>query len=138
ARRAWINSGYPEERIRVCPLGIDPQLFGEPATPLSFRTQSGRPVLDYRVRFLNVSELGPRKNLIGLLHAWLDATREDDDAILVLKLGRYAPGWFELLLQQIRKLEQETGRHFVDSAPVEMLFDILPDADMPRLFAIST
>ncbi|HVB63401.1 MAG TPA: hypothetical protein VNE17_01635 [Nitrolancea sp.] len=138
SRRAWIHGGFPEERIRLCPLGINPQLFGQPVKPLSFRTQSGRLVLDVGARFLNVSELGPRKNIVGLLHAWLDATREDDDAILILKLGRYASGWFELLMQQMRQLEQETGRHFMDAAPVEMLFDLLPDAEMPRLFAVGT
>jgi glycosyltransferase involved in cell wall biosynthesis len=138
SRRAWIDSGFPEERVRLSPEGINPHLFAKPVAPLTFRTQAGRPVLDFRARFLNVSELGPRKNIVGLLHAWLDATREDDDAILILKLGRYAPGWFELMLQQMRKLEQETGRHFVDAAPVEMLFDLLSDADMPRLFAVGT
>ena len=138
SRAAWSASGFPEERIRVSPLGVNPQLFGQPVVPFSFRTQSGRPVSDYRTRFLNVSEIGPRKNLIGLLRAWLTATREDDDAILILKLGRYASGWFELLMMQMRRLEQETGRRFVDAAPVETLFDLLPDADMPRLFAVAT
>jgi glycosyltransferase involved in cell wall biosynthesis len=138
SRRAWVESGLPEYRIRLCPLGINPRIFSRPVTPLAFRTQLGRPVLDFGARFLNVSELGPRKNIVGLLHAWLDATREDDDAILILKLGRYAPGWFELLMLQMRSLEQETGRHFIDAAPVEMLFDLLPDADMPRLFAVGT
>ncbi|HEX3722211.1 MAG TPA: hypothetical protein VHV31_05440 [Nitrolancea sp.] len=138
SRTAWIASGLPEERIRVSPLGINPHLFGQPVVPLSFRTQSGRPIVDYRARFLNVSEIGPRKNLVGLLRAWLDATREDDDAILILKLGRYAPGWFELMMMQMRRLEAETGRRFLDAAPVEMLFDLLPDAEMPRLFAVAT
>ena len=138
SRRAWINSGYPKERIRLCPLGINPHIFAQPVMPLSFRTQSGRPVLDFGVRFLNVSELGPRKNIVGLLHAWLDATREDDDAILILKLSRNSPGWFELLMLQMRTLERETGRYFIDAAPVEMLFDLLPDTEMPRLFAVGT
>ena len=138
SRRAWLNSGMPDDRLRVSPLGINSDLYGKHAEPLVFRTQAGRPVLDYTTRFLNVSELGPRKNIVGLMHAWLDATREDDDAILVLKLGRYAPGWFELLLLQMRQLEDATGRRFADAAPVEMLLDLLPDDQMPRLFAVGT
>jgi glycosyltransferase involved in cell wall biosynthesis len=138
SRQAWLNSGMPDERLRVVPLGINPHLYGKPVEPLAFRTQAGRPVLDYPTRFLNVSELGPRKNIVGLLHAWLDATREHDDAILILKLGRYAPGWFELLLLQMRQLEDSTGRRFADAAPVEMLLDLLPDDEMPRLFAAGT
>ncbi|HEX5441211.1 MAG TPA: hypothetical protein VFW76_10025 [Ktedonobacterales bacterium] len=138
SRQAWLNGGMLDERLRVSPLGINPALYGEPAEPLVFRTQAGRPVLDDTTRFLNVSELGPRKNIVGLLHAWLDATRENDDAILILKLGRYAPGWFELLLLQMRQLEDKTGRRFADAAPVEMLLDMLPDSEMPRLFAVGT
>ncbi|HVX31304.1 MAG TPA: glycosyltransferase [Nitrolancea sp.] len=138
SRQAWLNSGMPDERLRVVPLGINPRLYGQAVEPLTFRTQAGRPVLDYTTRFLNVSELGPRKNIVGLLHAWLDATRDDDDAILILKLGRYTPGWFELMLLQMRQLEDSTGRRFADAAPVEMLLDLLPDAEMPRLFAVGT
>jgi len=138
SRQTWLNSGMPDERLRVSPLGINPHMYGNPVEPLTFRTQAGRPVLDYTTRFLNVSELGPRKNIVGLLHAWLDATRDDDDAILILKLGRYAPGWFELLLLQMRQLEAETGRRFANAAPVEMLLDLLPDTEMPRLFAVGT
>lgn len=138
ARDAWIASGYPADRIRVCPEGVDPALFGPDVSSLPLATSSGRLVADFRTRFLNVSEIGPRKNLTGLLRAWLQSTRSDDDAILILKLGRYVPERLELWQQQLRGAEREVGRHFVDAAPVEVQFDLMPDALMPRLYAAAT
>ena len=29
SRQAWIAGGMPPDRIRLCPLGIDPVLYGE-------------------------------------------------------------------------------------------------------------
>lgn len=138
SRAAWVRSGLPEERLRVSPLGVDVGLYGAPAEPLPLRLDTGELASDRRVRFLNVSDLGPRKNLLGLLHAWLLATSASDDAVLVIKLGRYAPGWFELLRSQIAELEREVGRSFADAAPVHFLFDLLADAEMPRLYASAT
>ena len=85
-----------------------------------------------------MSELGPRKNLVGLLRAWLLATRQDDDAILILKLGQSGPSNPDEFIQQVRAIEQETGRSFSQAAQVEMLFSVLGDRDMPRLYVLAT
>lgn len=138
SRRAWVDSGLPEERIEVCPLGINPELFGGGVKPLDLCTQAGRRVSEVRTRFLNVSELGPRKNLIGLLHAWLLATNVSDDALLILKLAQPSQGWLDLLLAQMRQLEQRVDRRFSQAAPIEFLFDLLADREMPRLYAAAT
>lgn len=138
SRDSWEASGFTAERIRVCPLGVDPQLYGNDVAPLKRSTESGRLVSAFRTRFLNVSELGPRKNIVGLLHAWLLATRRDDDAILILKLGQYTPGWLRLLKRRIRRLESQIGRVLEDAAPVELMLEVLPDAAMPCLFAAAT
>jgi glycosyltransferase involved in cell wall biosynthesis len=138
SRQAWLASGFPATRLVTCPLGINPETFGGPTEPLTILTQGDTPITGYRVRFLNLSELGPRKNLIGLLRTWLLATRRDDDAILLVKLGRYAPGWFESLLVDLRQVERQAGNSFDLAAPVEFLFDLLPDGDLPRLYATAT
>ena len=80
SRRAWLATGFPPDRLRICPLGIDADRFGQEVEALALRTEAGLPVAQYGTRFLNVSELGPRKNLTGLLRAWLIATTADDDA----------------------------------------------------------
>jgi glycosyltransferase involved in cell wall biosynthesis len=99
SRRAWIESGAPEDRIRLCPLGVDPLAFGGAVDPLPLRLPTGVPISSYRVRFLNVSAISPRKNLAGLMRAWLRATNRDDDAVLILKLTAYGPG----LLTYVRR-----------------------------------
>lgn len=70
----------PPHRIRVCPLGVDSDVFAPSAEALTPRQP--------RTQFLNISEFGPRKNLGGLLRAWMDAMRPDDDALLTIKTGR--------------------------------------------------
>jgi glycosyltransferase involved in cell wall biosynthesis len=138
SRAAWLASGVPDERIRVCPEGVDPAVFGRKMAALRLATETGRPISSFRARFLNVSEVGPRKNIEGLLRAWLMATRQDDDAILILKLGRHVPGRLQPLVQQIRSVERSVGRSFNDAAPVEILFDLLAEPAMPRLYTAAT
>jgi glycosyltransferase involved in cell wall biosynthesis len=138
SREAWVASGFPAERIRLCPLGVDPSRFHPDTVPLDLGDRRGRPVRDYRVRVLNVSEAGPRKNLVGLLRAWIRATARQDDAILVMKLGRGIPGWTLRLFHDLALAERSLGKTRHAAAPV--LFDdrVLGDADMPRLFALAT
>ncbi len=138
SRDAWVASGVPESQLRVCPQGVDSELFGTHVRPLRLFTESGRAIESFATRFLNVSELGPRKNLVGLLRAWLLATRQDDDAILILKLGQSGLSNPDEFIQQVRAIEQETGRSFSQAAQVEMLFSVLGDRDMPRLYAMAT
>jgi hypothetical protein len=90
--KAWANSGVPEERLRISPLGVDGQFFSAPAEPLPLTTTEGRPVACYRTRFLNIAELRPRKNHLGLLRSWIRATKRDDDAVLLLKVSVFQAG----------------------------------------------
>jgi glycosyltransferase involved in cell wall biosynthesis len=138
SRRAWINSGMPAQHMRLCPLGINPSLFRTPVPALELYGANGELLNQHRVRFLNVSELRPRKNLLGLLRAWIKATSPEDDAVLLIKLGCYEPGAWELFRDQLNVLEQHIGKTLDQAAPVHFLYDILPDADMPRLYAAAT
>ncbi|MCC6792009.1 MAG: glycosyltransferase, partial [Thermomicrobiales bacterium] len=85
SRQAWLDSGAPEERLRVCPLGVRGELFGGAHEPWPVTLSNGRSIGSYRHRFLNISAWDGRKNLDGLLTAWLKATRATDDAALLLK-----------------------------------------------------
>lgn len=138
SREAWLASGYPAERIRVCPLGVDVYLFSGAADALDIRTASGRPIAGFRSRFLNVSELGPRKNLDGLLEAWMLATTPADDAVLIVKLSRYRPDMFDIVRRRIEAVERQVGRRIEDAAPVEMLFGMFDDHQMPGLYAAAS
>jgi glycosyltransferase involved in cell wall biosynthesis len=138
SRQAWVAGGMPEDQIRLCPLGVDADLYGPPAVPLPLRRDNGVPVAEYRTRFLNVSAIGSRKNVTGLMRAWMRATSRDDDAILILKIGYYYPGDYAFMRAQIAEAERQLGRRIVDAAPIHGLFDILPVASMPRLYAAAT
>jgi glycosyltransferase involved in cell wall biosynthesis len=138
SRQAWVRSGVSEERIRICPLGIDAARYSTPVEPLDLVLQDGTPVSRYRVRFLNVSELGGRKNLPGLLCAWMAATHPRDDAILMLKTGAWSPGTMEMFQWQLRVCEKKAGKKLSEAAPVLFVRDIYRDADMPRLYAAAS
>jgi glycosyltransferase involved in cell wall biosynthesis len=138
SRRAWIGGGMPAERIRLCPLGINPTLFSGSLAPLPLRRANGERLDRYRVRLLNVSELGPRKNLVGLLRVWLRATTRVDDAVLVIKLGCFQPGFVDVFAQRLRRLQEQLGKRFDQAAPVHIVSELFSDADMPRLYAAAT
>ncbi len=107
----------PPHRIRACPLGVDASTFA----PRLEAAGAGQP----RTRFLNVSEYSSRKNLDGLLRAWIEATRTDDDAILTIKSGRSLR--FEYLPVGLER-----------AAPVRILRRTLADSEMPALYRKAT
>lgn len=138
SRQAWLNSGVPEEKLRICPLGVSTAFLRDGVPPLKLQGESGRNLNDYRIRFLNVSEIGPRKNLRGLLTAWLRATTPADDAVLVLKLGAYQPGSSSGALLALQAAEHDAGKAMDQAARIHFHNALFPDADLPRLFAFAT
>jgi len=138
SRRAWIEGGMPEERIRLCPLGIDPERFNGAAEPLPLVLPDGTPVCTYRVRFLNVSEMNARKNIPGLLRTWMRATNAGDDAILILKLGYGDQAQLRTFRSQIEALRLESGKTLAEAARVHFVYDVYADSEMPRLYRAAT
>ena len=138
SRRCWIESGVPEEKMRLCPLGADFDLFAPGAKPFPAATPGGRPAGSFRLRFLNIAESNDRKNLAGLLRAWISATNAADDAVLILKAGFYAPGSREKFDRQLREAEQGLGKRLAEAAPVILLEALLAPEEMPRVYAMAT
>jgi glycosyltransferase involved in cell wall biosynthesis len=142
SKRAWMAGGVPEQRLRLCPLGVDPGRFHPGVEPLDLRGERGRSVLEYKTRFLNVSEFisAPRKNILGLLRVWIKATSANDDAVLILKLGGYRHRWWrpDKFLRALKRIEGEIGKRRKEAAPVVFYNQVLSDSQMPSLYATAT
>jgi glycosyltransferase involved in cell wall biosynthesis len=133
SEEAWVRSGMPPHRIRLCPLGVDPGLFAQEHAPLPLTTADGQPAARYRTRFLNVSQIGPRKNISGLLQAWIEATSATDNAVLILKTDSAAA-----YRREAACAESEAGKRLIAAAPVIHLQQTFGAAEMPRLYAAAT
>ena len=48
-REAWRTSGVPEDKLRVCGLGIDAELFARPVAPLPLTDHTGRAVRPFAI-----------------------------------------------------------------------------------------
>jgi glycosyltransferase involved in cell wall biosynthesis len=136
--QAWLASGYPRDKLRTCPLGTDVDRFGPDSEPLPLLAPGGRPVADYRMRVLNVSEPLPRKNLAGLVRAWIRATSADDDAILIIKVGPADREGTSALFRQLAIMGQTLGRSREQAAPILFVNRLLAEEEMPRLYAAAT
>ncbi len=136
SRQAWMARGHPEERLRICPLGVDPApVIG---APLALTDRRGRPVSGYRRRILNVSDFIPRKNVDGLLRVWLRATRADDDAVLIVKLGKGSPESRAAIDALFARTEQAVGRRWDEAAAVAVVDRRLTEEEMDGLFHAAT
>jgi glycosyltransferase involved in cell wall biosynthesis len=138
SRSAWLAASFPDERIRLCPLGIDPDRFHPDVEPLPLADRRGLRVSERRTRVLNVSEFGPRKNVLALLRVWITVTTERDDAILIVKLHPLAPAQALTFMRDLDAVERAIGKGRPDAAPVLFCDQVLADADMPRLFGAAT
>ena len=136
-REAWVRSGVEESRVRVCPLGVGGEYFSQTVEPLALWSLDGRPVSSFTTRFLNIAELRPRKNHIGLLRTWIRATRAEDDAVLILKCTS-TPSLFDLFGADLADMQAEIGRSFTEAAPVILLTSLMSDEEMRGLYHTAT
>ena len=138
SREAWLAGGHPSARIRTCPLGVDVERFHPAEPPLELSRAGGRPVADYRVRVLNVSDPQPRKNLVGLVRTWITATSADDDAILILKLSPATRQSTATLFRRLAIMEHQLGRSMRQAAPIQFVDRLLTEPEMPGLYTAAT
>lgn len=136
--RAWVDSGVPRHMLRICPLGVDSARFAAPVEPAPLIVPDGRPVSSFRSRFLNIGELRPRKNHIGLLRAWVKATHRDDNAVLIVKASVFQSRVLPEFQADVTHMQQQEGRALADAAPVLMLTSALPGEMIRSLYAAST
>lgn len=122
--RTYVASGVPADRVRVVPLGVDPDRFRPGLDPLPLRTTKA-------VKLLFVGGTIHRKGFDALLAAYRRAFTAADDVCLVVKemgAGTFYRG---------QTAEALVAAHRADPvAPeVEYLTTDLAEAEVPRLYA---
>lgn len=81
----FVKSGIPENKVAVCAIPVDlTNLVAK--MPRGLDTYTDDNIIGFKHRFLHVSEYIDRKNVNGLLKAWVEETKPEDDACLILKL----------------------------------------------------
>jgi glycosyltransferase involved in cell wall biosynthesis len=142
SKQAWIASGIPEEHLRLCPCGVDSGRFRPGVEPLKLGLRRGRRVLEYKTRFLNVSDFisAPRKNILGMLRVWINATSAADDAVLILKLSgyRYRWWWPDRFKRALSAIERQIGKSRRKAAPIIFYDQVLTESQMPNLYSAAT
>ena len=137
-REAWVGSGVPDARVRVSPLGVKPDQFLAPAPPLHLVHPNGRAISDFAHRFLHVAELRPRKNHLGLLRVWIQATKPTDDAILIVKGSVFQPRAVPQFVADVTEMQRRLGRTLAECAPVLFMMGTLPEAQLQSLYRTAT
>lgn len=138
SRQAWLEAGHPDDRLKVCPPGIHVHPGDEADPPRNILAPSGRPIADYRVRILNISDFIARKNIDGLLRVWLRATNASDDAILILKLGKGGPTLKQEFAHLLQQTARVVGRRFEEAAPIAALMGRYDEAGISTLYQLAT
>ncbi len=77
-RRVYVDSGVAPDKVKIVPLGIDPQKFHPAVAPLKLNTKKS-------FKFLFVGGTIRRKGPDLLLQAYLDTFTAADDVCLVIK-----------------------------------------------------
>ncbi len=118
------------DKLEVCPVPLNiKKLFGADAE-FKMMGYGGVDILkEYKHVFLNVSENIPRKNIEGLVRAWIDETKPEDNACLVLKLSSNFAFKLEFFGEKLRELIKEKK-----CAPIYFLGDFLSDKQMLALY----
>jgi glycosyltransferase involved in cell wall biosynthesis len=126
----FARSGIPEERLRVLGGTMDFDSFAPGAEPWPLDAPDGSFV------FLTNFDFSERKGWKQLLHGWAKAFDRTDDVCLVLKTGSFYVDDAAVEQRIDEFLRTELGIAGLESlAPVRLMYDRLPVAAMPRLYA---
>jgi len=140
---AWTDSGVAADRVRISPLAADGAFFSQPAeattmtVPLA-NSPMGRPLSTYTYRFLNIAELRPRKNLLGILRTWIRTTKRTDDAVLLIKSMSFEDDNRRAFVEDLQRMQLQLGRTLQDAAPVIAIGGVMNDEQLRSLYCSAT
>lgn len=121
-KRCYVESGVPEEKIRVVPLGVHEAMLSPPAPePFPLATRK-------RFRFLFVGGTILRKGIDLLIDAYVREFSPDDDVCLVVK--DFGVGSFyrnQTYDHFIRELQRQPGTPAIEYLSDELTSEALRD-----------
>lgn len=134
AKSGKDNFRISPDKLEVCPIPLN---IGKILTEPTNSTLMGFDGLDFAKEFkhvfLNVSENIPRKNIEGLIRAWVQETKPEDNACLLLKLNSNFAFKLEFFGQKLKEL---IGNR--KCAPIYFLADFLTENQMLGLYRTCT
>ncbi|MBM3883076.1 MAG: glycosyltransferase, partial [Verrucomicrobia bacterium] len=122
-RRVYVDSGIDPAKVKVVPLGIDPDRFHPDVAPIALPTQKS-------YRFLFVGGTIRRKGPDLLLQAYLETFTDADDVCLVIKdFGGQSVYQGQTIEAQIRAAQNQPH-----APEILYLNDELPPEALPSLY----
>jgi glycosyltransferase involved in cell wall biosynthesis len=123
-RDCYVASGWPAERVRVVPVGVDGHLFKLGVPPLPLPTQK-------RFKFLFVGGTIWRKGPDVLLNAYLSAFSVQDDVCLIIKgMGEDTFYQGQTATERIRQAQSRP-----EAPEIIHLTENMAPRDLPQLYA---
>ena len=124
-RETYLAAGVPPERVHVTPLGFDPAVYNPRVEPL--------PVSDpQRCIFLFVGGMVDRKNVRGVVEAYLATFKVTDEVALIVKDDPAVGLYDRAPADRLRELSERT-----DVPPVRYVDQRYRDEDMARLYRVA-
>jgi glycosyltransferase involved in cell wall biosynthesis len=122
-KRVYVESGVPESRVFVIPLGIDPNVFHPSVKPFKLKTRK-------RFKFLFVGGTIYRKGIDLLLDAYVRQFTRSDDVCLVIKdMGGESFYQGQTFKAKIRELQKDPN-----APEIEYIDNILSVEELSSLY----
>lgn len=142
SKQAFINGGVRQSAIHKVPLGIDTLAFDPNVAPMQVIDDDFNNLISrHPVRVMNMQELGPRKNIEGLVRAWIAATSfgtMKSSSCLILKISAYSSGRYHKFAEMVENTRKELGVSKGGHAPIYVNCRLFAYDEVPSYMALAT
>jgi glycosyltransferase involved in cell wall biosynthesis len=137
---AFRARGVRDSILKKVHIGIDTKQYHEDVKARSIFDGELVGLERFKYRVFNIQELGPRKNIEGLIRAWIIGTKGEmkDQACLVLKMSAYSPNRYGQFVAMLNDIRYELGISLHQHAPIFVSCRLFADSDIPSYMASMT
>lgn len=141
SREAFRKRGVRPSIIKKVPIGVDTSIYNPDVVPAKIFDEDFEDLSRYPIRVMNMQELGPRKNIEGLVKAWMLGTKSGfmkSHSCLILKLSAYSPNRYGRIVGLVEETRRELGLTKDDHAPIMVSCRMYMDHDLPHYMSAAT